>query len=533
MARLSDSLSRLLWRERAWKRAPHLVAACMGMLALGAFANRLACAADRNAVAAAANSITAGELKRHVEVLADDSFEGREAGSRGGYAAAVYLAREFQRHKLHAAGNPGSSYFQPFFGNCRNILGAIEGSDARLKQEYVLVGAHYDHVGYGNQGNSNGPTGYIHNGADDNASGVATMLEMVEAMTKLGQSPQRSVLFALWDSEENGLNGSQHWMNQSTVPVRQVTATINLDMIGRLRHDRLEIYGARTGRGLRRLLSEQNRGIDLVLDFKWDMRDDSDHYTFYQAGLPAVMIHTGLHEDYHRPSDDAPKVNAEGMRRVGQLVFRTVVELADAPERQRFRARSRQESSGTQAYEERVLAPSPSRLGVRWSNRASDQPGAELVEVKADGPAARAGLRPGDRITYLAGVEIEEREQFPSLVLAAANPAKATVIRPGVAEPLNVTLSLRGSPVRIGLAWRVDDAEPTAVQLTRIVPGSPAAEAGLHAREWVYQVNGHDFRSSDEFAELLKEGESLELLVESWGRLRTATVKPLEALKSE
>src|SRR5262245_28913751 len=236
--------------------------------------------ADRSSLALAAASITTEELKGHVDVLADDTFEGREAGSRGGHAAARYVLQAFERHGATPAGESGS-YFQSFHGASRNILGLVEGSDPRLKDEVIVIGAHYDHVGYGRSNNSFGPLGYIHNGADDNASGVAGMLEVLEAVKRLPIAPRRSMLFAAWDSEEGGLNGSRYWVSRPTVSLARVVLAINLDMIGRMRNGRLEILGSRTAPGLRRLASEANSESPTAMVFDWKLKADSDHWSFY------------------------------------------------------------------------------------------------------------------------------------------------------------------------------------------------------------------------------------------------------------
>ena len=483
-----------------------------------------ATAAER--AATALESIKAAELKRHVEVLADDSFEGREAGTRGGQAASLYLAREFERHRLKPAGG-GGTYFQSFFGNCRNVLGLIEGSDPGLKNQYVVICGHYDHVGYGSRRNSNGPTGYIHNGADDNASGAAAVLEVIEAVASLTEPPKRSILFALWDSEENGLNGSKHWIHNPTVPLAGITAAINLDMVGRLRNDRLTVYGTRTSAGLRRLVCEANRGCELLFDFDWTMNDDSDHHSFFAAGVPVMMFHTGLHEDYHRPSDDAAKVNADGIERITRLLFNTALALADAREPQRFRSQSRLEFSSMRETVERALPPLAGRLGVRWAAQSSAaEAGVRLEVVYAGSAADRAGLKSGDRIIRFAG-ETVDRRTLTSRVLAAASPVDAEIQRPGEESTRTVRLSLAGQPVRVGIAWRVDDAEPTLVQVVRVVPGSPAASAGIRLFDRIYEVNGQRFGSSDEFAGLVATGDELKLLVETQGRMRTLELTPL------
>jgi hypothetical protein len=489
-----------------------------------------AAAAERTALVAARESIKAAELKQHVEALADDSFEGREAGSRGGQAAGLYLAREFQRHKLKPAGDNGT-YFQSFFGNCRNILGMIEGSHPELKRQYVVICGHYDHVGYGTRRNSNGPTGYIHNGADDNASGTAAVLETIEAVTELNQPPQRSILFTLWDSEENGLNGSKHWVRNPTVPLGAITAAINLDMVGRLRNDRLTIYGTRTSTGLRRLVCEANRDSDLLLDFDWTMNDDSDHHSFFAAGLPVMMFHTGLHEDYHRPSDDAPKVNAEGIERIARLLFNTTLALADAPAPQRFRPQSRLEFTSTRDSAESALPPLPSRLGVQWKPVSNDgEPSVRLETVHPGSAADRAGLRRGDRIVRFAAKPVDPH-RLAEQVLAAPQHVELEIKRPGEEQSRTVQVILAGYPLRVGIAWRTDDAEPTLVQVVRVVPGSPAATAGIRLFDRIYEVNGKRFASSNEFGKLMAADEPLELLVETHGRMRTVKLTPLNTAR--
>ena len=211
--------------------------------------------------AAALEGVTAADLRRHVSALADDTFEGRETGSRGGRAAAGYLQMQFKAYGLRPAGESGG-YFQQFNGNSRNILGMVEGSDPALRHEVILVSAHYDHVGYGNARNSFGPTGFIHNGADDNASGAATLLEVAQACAQLEPKPKRSILFALWDAEESGLNGSKHWLAKPTLKLSDVRLMINMDMVGRLRNNKLTVYGARTAGAAQAGQHAQSRRTD-------------------------------------------------------------------------------------------------------------------------------------------------------------------------------------------------------------------------------------------------------------------------------
>jgi C-terminal processing protease CtpA/Prc len=304
-------------------------------------------------------------------------------------------------------------------------------------------------------------------------------------------------------------------------------------MVGRLRNERLMVYGTRTSSGLRRLVCEANRTCNLWLDVTWEMSRDSDHYSFFTAGVPVMMLHTGLHEDYHRPSDDSPKVNHDGVERVTRFLFDAVSTLADELVQRRFRTQSQYESQSTRQSKEVALAAVPARLGARWKPEPSGgQPGILLESVVAGSAAQRAGLRAGERILRFAGEEVTQ-DNFASLVLAAVNPVEAVVQRAGNPEPAEVTVSLTGQPVRVGIAWRVDDAEPTLAQVVRVIPASPAAVAGVRVFDRVYEVNGQRFSSSDDLGKLLNSTEGpLQLVVETSGRLRTVEVTPLVPLKS-
>lgn len=496
----------------------------LGLALIGSVGQGLA-ADEVSAVSQALNSISADDLKRHVDVLSNDTFEGREAGSRGGRAAGLYLAKEFQRLKLYGGGVE-ATYFQSFGPGYRNVIGLWPGSDPALKDEYVQLGAHYDHVGYGNAQNSYGPTGYIHNGADDNASGVSGLLEAAEAFTQLDEQPKRSILFTLWDGEENGLLGSQHWLSSPTVPLKRLRASLNMDMIGRLRNERLEVYGVRTAAGLRRMLSQQNTGQGLLLDFKWELREDSDHYPFYTRGIPVLMFHSGLHDDYHRPSDDAEKVNHEGSQRIARFCFAYVNSLANQPELPAFRIASRNESPATQQTLERPLPALPGRLGVNWDDRDTTGPGVRIVRLSAGGAAARGGLQSGDRIMRLGDQPVNSGADLRSLVLSAENPVSVVFERAGFDSPREVKLELAGQPVAIGISWRIDDAEPGAVALTRVVAGSPADRAGLRVNDRIYQVDGQPFGNGDQFAERVFDlQETITFDVERQGRVQTVTLQ--------
>jgi len=473
---------------------------------------------------AALESIQAGDLRRHVAYLADDRLKGREAGQRGGRAAGSYLANRLHGLGLRGGGIDGG-FFQPFAPNFRNVLGRLSGSDSKLSSEFVIVCAHYDHVGYGTLRNSRGPVGYVHNGADDNASGVSVLIELAEAFAMLPEPPRRSVLFAAWDAEEKGLLGSKYWVARPTLPLNRVVAVLNMDMVGCLQNDRLTLLGSRSGVGLRRLVSLQNEGLGLLVDFDWSVKTGGDQYPFFQRSIPVLLLHTGEHERYHTPYDDAKWINHAGMNRVARLAFHVVYELADRPQGPRFRPAARRETEATRRSLAGRAARPPDRLGVGWRPDAAAMDGVRLNRVVYGSPADRAELRPGDRIVQFAGREIHCSADLSGALMAAESPATAIVRRTGHAEPLQRTVQLAGKPIRLGIFWRVDDAEPGTIILTHVVLGSPAARAGLRPGERIYQVAGRDFADETEFAQLARTlPEPLELLVERNGQVRTVVL---------
>ncbi len=481
---------------------------------------------------AALESISVEQLKGYVDYLADDELEGREAGKRGGRTAGEYLRDRLEKLELQGAGADGT-FFQPFGQNFRNVLAILPGSDEKLKDQFVVVNAHYDHVGYGTWRNSRGPVGQIHNGADDNASGTAALLELAEAFSMLPVSPRRSILFAFWDAEEKGLLGSKHWVARPTVPIENVVIEINLDMIGRLRNEKLKIFGTRTGYGWRRLISFQNTEEALKLDFRWTLLPNSDHYPFFKRNIPALLLHTGLHDQYHSPRDDAELINNPGIRRVSRLLFAMVYELADGEQVPGFRKAARYETK-TGRWLLALFTPRlPRRLGAHWDPKESAADGLRLTHIDVGSAAEKANLRNGDRIVEFAGRKIHGGEELRAAVLSAENPAKAIVRRAGQNEPLTVTVHLAGKPLRMGIAWRIDDAEPGTVILTYVAPDSPADRAGLHAGDRIYQTAGEDFSDDRQFARMIETlPKPLELLVERDGRLRTVMIhietKPLD-----
>jgi hypothetical protein len=491
------------------------------VLALASFA-----AEKNSSYLAALESITAEDLGRHVAHLADESLEGREAGRRGGLAAAEYLAAELARFGLQPAGTD-ENYFQPFTPNFRNVLAKFPGGDEKLRQQFVVVCAHFDHIGFGYGGASRFGAGYVHPGADDNASGVAAVLEVAEALGRLDAPPKCSILLAFWDAEEKGLLGSKYWTRHPTVPLEQVIAALNIDMVGRLRDDRLLIFGSRTGAGWRRLLSFQNESSALRLAFPVQLQPNADNYPFFDRGVPAVMFHTGVHDEYHTPNDLPETLEKQGMSRIARLLFAVVYELADRPESApALREAARHETPDSVKAAADQAAEQGSRLGVAWVEDAATAGGVLVKDVAKGSAAAQAGIVPGDLILSFAGREIAKDDDFYSAVSAAHSPAKVSLKRPGQDAPLELSVNLPSKPLRWGITWRVDDAEPGAIIVAGVVRGSPAARAGLHPGDRIYRAGGRDIGDEAAFRTILQSTDNeVELLVEREGRLRIVVMR--------
>jgi hypothetical protein len=483
-------------------------------------------AAEKNAAyRAALESITSADLSGYVNVLADVKMEGREAGTRGGRAAGDYLAEQFAKFNLRPAGNK-DGFEQPFPPNYRNILGMIPGDDPQLKDQVIVVCAHYDHVGYGTPWTSLGQTGKVHPGADDNASGTSALLELAKAFGRLPGPPKRSILVAAFDAEEKGLFGSKYWVSHPTVPWEKIVACIDLDMIGRLRNDELYVYGARSGCGWRRLLSRQNDELGLQLDFSWEFKPDADYYPFYEKGVAVLLLHTGLHDNYHRPSDTADLIKGEGMSRVVRLLFGAVYELAEGDERIPYRKAAAWETPGTEKFITSQIASPASRLGVTLDANPAAEGGVNVLRVRVGSAADKAGLKPGDRVIQCAGREVNIDDDLIGAVMTADSPMTLSLKRKGEEKTKDLSVELPGRPLRLGITWRVDEAEPGTIILTNVVPGTPAARAGLQAGDRIYQVAGRDFADESAFVEILKtQTDPLEFLVDHDGKLHTVVIQ--------
>jgi hypothetical protein len=328
----------------------------------------------------------------------------------------------------------------PTRARTRNVLGLARGSGP----EYVVVGAHYDHLGTGMRGSLD-PQGFgkIHHGADDNASGTAALLALARELGHQKTPLSRSILFAAFGAEEEGTLGSSHFVKDPPVPFERIVAMINMDMIGRLRDGVLDVQGVGTSPLWKGLLDDANRTAGLTLKVREGGYGPSDHNAFYAAGKPVFFVFTGPHPDYHRPSDTADKIDAPGIVKVLAIVRPVLVGVAGSSEPVPFvRVANEKEqqapSRGLRVWVGGIPDYSEEGVGVKFSG------------VSPGSPAEKAGLRAGDVLVRFGPKEIRNIYDY-TYALAdhrAGEAVTAIVKREGQEVSLEITLGSRPSETR-------------------------------------------------------------------------------------
>ena len=401
-------------------------------------------------------SPAARRLLADVRYLADSAREGRGVGTRGLDEAARYIADQFKRAGV-APGAPDRSYFQPFtiaadapavlhtkFGGAKtqNVVAVLAGSSPALRRQVVVVGAHYDQLGYGGFGALDDPdsTGKVHDGADDNASGIAALLEVARQLRP--RHPARTIVFIAFSGEEIGDLGSAYFVKHPLVqPVESIYAMVNMDMVGRLRNEHLLVLGAATAKEFSALLDSLNHAQRVPFDSLRASGDGwgaSDHASFFAAKRPVLHFFTGLHEDYHRTTDRVEKINAVGLGRVAALVADVTWTLANRAGALTFvDAAPPQMAMGGSGY--------GANLGT-IPDMSESPGGVRLSGVRAGSPAQHAGLQAGDIITALGAKTVGNLFDMTE-ALRSHQPGDTVVItvtRGEQAVHLNAVLGKRG-----------------------------------------------------------------------------------------
>jgi hypothetical protein len=395
-----------------------------------------------------------GRIAEDVRYLSSDRLAGRRIGSPGADSAAAWIALRMEQAGLTPA--PGSEgWFQAFViahdspaghgtglggARGRNVIGLLKGRDPALADEYVVVGAHYDHLGTGGQGSlSPDSAGVPHNGADDNASGVAAMLEIARRLK--AAPPARSVIFVAFSGEEQGLLGSAHFVKYPPVPNDKVAAMLNFDMVGRLREDKLVVYGVETAKEWRTLIDSLNRSAKFALTLQGDGYGPSDHTSFTLARMPVLHFFTGTHADYHRTTDDFDAINVDGIARIASLASEIARQVAGKATVLTFVESARpvataggSRTSGYGAF----LGSIP--------DMSTNPGGVALSGVRSGSPAETGGLKAGDVITRIGTHLVPDLQAMTDALRAYAPGDTVEIVyrREGTERRTQVVLGRRG-----------------------------------------------------------------------------------------
>jgi hypothetical protein len=384
---------------------------------------------------ARADSVGDNPLQLDVETLSSESFEGRGVGTAGLERALDYLEKRFSEADLRPFGVDG--YRQSFDGpdgtTLVNLIGVLGESGGDL---HVIVGAHYDHLGLGEPGDAN--EGKLHPGADDNASGVAVLLECARRLAEEGELT-RPVVFVAFSGEEKGLLGSAQYVKNPVLPLSGCVGMVNLDTVGRLFDGPLTIFGANTAGELAHVLRGINYGFGFELELPEEDVGGSDQASFVSRGVPAVQIFTGPHADYHRPGDSADKIDYEGLERVAGFTTELAIYLAGRDEPMGFVPPGADEAAAT--------TPPAGGSGRRVSfgsipdfNYTGE--GVRVSGVIPGSPAEKAGLKEGDLLVEFAGVAVDDLRSFSGILkgLSPGDEADVVYVRDGVRHSATVTV---------------------------------------------------------------------------------------------
>ena len=383
------------------------------------------------------------EMRKAVEYLASQELQGRYPATAGDTLASAFIAGKLRSLKLKPIVREKKlkGFFHDFtYGKTEkrtthNIIAVLPGKDKRLKDEYIVVGSHYDHLGWGGKGSgSRRPdTVAVHPGADDNASGDAVVLQLARHFKKV-RSP-RSIIFAFFGAEEQGLVGSKFfldWMKQDdkqriNLPKdkNSIVAMVNLDMVGRMRDHAMSVSGTGTSSGFKAMVEDAAQQAGLHVTCIPDGYGPSDHASFVAAEIPVLFLTTGGHMEYHTPEDVPSTLNYDGMQQTLDFTKDLIARLADMPEKPDYiNVPSSQKMS--HAKFKVTLGLMPDVMG------ASTVPGLRADIVVAGKPAHNAGIRSGDIIQEIDGKPLKDIEEYMQ---------RLSELQPGTTIPVKV---LRG-----------------------------------------------------------------------------------------
>jgi aminopeptidase YwaD len=328
---------------------------------------------------------------------------------------------------------------QPVYLQTHNVVAWLEGADPVLKNEFIIIGGHYDHLGMGGVGSGsripdkNG----IHNGADDNASGTVGVMEMARQLATQKNELKRSVIFVAFTGEEMGLIGSKYFVSYSPVPLSSIKAMINYDMIGRLskKTNKLLVTGTGTAKEFEQILRKHNDTTKLKLVFSPDGFGGSDHTSFYSQKIPVLFYNSGMHEDYHKPTDDVKLINFDGVQKILDLSAKVNLEIINRDSMLTYTQVSSTRKGGNSR-------PFKITLGLMPGFANTDVDGLKVEGVSKDGPAEKSGIQKEDIITGIEGIVIHNINDYMDQLskLSKGKLIKVDIIRNKEKKTINVQL---------------------------------------------------------------------------------------------
>ncbi len=325
----------------------------------------------------------------------------------------------------------------------RNVVAVLPPSGPPERAEYIVIGAHYDHLGFGETGamQRKGEEGKVHPGADDNASGAAAVLELAASLAEERKAKpeefRRGIVFAFWSGEEIGMIGSSYFVEHPAATLSNVAAYLNFDMVGRLRENKLSLQGVGSSKAWRRLIEKRNVAAGFNLSLQEDPYLPTDVTAFYPKGVPVLNFFTGGHDDYHRPTDTADKLDYDGLERITKFVRALVVDLAKSAERPDYVKVQQSEQPGGRETLRVFLGTIP--------DYATEVVGVKLAGIRGGSPAEKAGLKPGDVIVEFGSQKVSNIYDYTYALDAAkiGQPVDIVVMRDGQRVKITVTPEAR------------------------------------------------------------------------------------------
>jgi len=372
------------------------------------------------------NDITIDDFKAHITYLSSDGLAGRSSGTPGDRLAKDYIVNHFtnaggsaerfvevQEHYVSKSRLKPKNKVKTY-----NIIATLPGNDKKLKNEYVVIGAHYDSV--------KNTLGLIHNGADDNGSGTSMVLELFEKFAS-ENNHKRTLVFMAFGGEELGLLGSKHYVNNPTIDLSKVQLMVNLDMVGRMdEENNVQLGGSPSAKNFSSKLHPffVNSKINII-DLGKGIFSRSDHYNFYKKDIPVLFFFTGIHPDYHTATDDEDKINYDGMMEISKVVEPIIAEFANVEERLVFE---------TMEEEEQEKMQSPSKMKVTLGimpDYAFDDKGVKADSVIDNRPGQKAGMIDGDIVIKIKDFDIVDMYKYMEALSKIESGAKTqiTVLR--------------------------------------------------------------------------------------------------------